>query len=671
MNIFTSLKSLLNKSFAGVWTSFYNTDERDVKELYFGIIYSCIDAIATNVSKTPFGLYQKKGDEYTKIEDHPAITILNKPNQVQTGSDLLYLMSSHIESYGQAVLKPKKGGFSEKVSGLRLLNPTYLSTVQSEEDIIGGYKYSSYGKIEEYKTEDLINILRPSPYNQAIGLSTIQMSKYEGDNELDIIEHNNSFYKNGAVPSGILSTDQSINKETFEKLDSNLKSKFSGVKNHFKLMLLTNGFKYNQVAVSQGDLDYVSQRRLNRDQIMAIFKVPKSMMAVSDQLNKATAEVEYRAFMQNVVEPRLKMIFDKLNRFYLPLFGLDNSYELRYEDPIPDDVETDLKQKTNSVNVWKTVNEIRAEEGLDPLEGGDVLPVMNFYNSFNQEEEEKEDEKEDEKNDKDDKKDEKAVKTKDSLPNPNDISRKIWKEYTERRNRYLNYKINKLELEILQHVNFFIRDIKKEDIKERSIKKEMGVDELTELNPDVIYEQVMPEKSKTDQWKLLLYLMLLKRGMETGVSCDKQLSEVFDFKKLNMGMIEAVVSTRAKMASKSVSDTMMKKIRDVIENDVKKEITDLRQIKKDIVFYLNDQKDWKVDQIARTELVRIYEETQAESYKENGVTKTKWLCGVNPCPECAKNCGEEVERGQAFSSGHFNAGIHPSCVCEVVPVDWK
>jgi phage portal protein BeeE len=42
--------------------------------------------------------------------------------------------------------------------------------------------------------------------------------------------------------------------------------------------VLDNGIKYNEWKVNQKELDFVESRRFTRDEVFAIFKVPKSIV---------------------------------------------------------------------------------------------------------------------------------------------------------------------------------------------------------------------------------------------------------------------------------------------------------------------------------------------------------------------------------------------------------
>jgi len=55
-------------------------------------------------------------------------------------------------------------------------------------------------------------------------------------------------------------------------------NKFKGVNNAQKLAILTQGATFTPVSMSPQDMAYIEGKRLTRDEILAIFKVPKAVL---------------------------------------------------------------------------------------------------------------------------------------------------------------------------------------------------------------------------------------------------------------------------------------------------------------------------------------------------------------------------------------------------------
>ncbi|MDY0278494.1 MAG: phage portal protein, partial [Acholeplasma sp.] len=200
MNLKNIFSNLFNKDLG--WSNSFSISPSSAtksnQELYFGIIFSCIDAIATSVSEVPFSLYRKQGEDWQEVINNPLLDLINKPNQMQTFTDFIYLMSTNIDTNGQAFIYPIKSGLnSRNILEMQLLNPNGVTTITNKKTPVIevlGYKYVRNGLSYSFDRDDLINIIKPNPFSQNIGISTIQMARFDGTNELNSIQMNNAFY---------------------------------------------------------------------------------------------------------------------------------------------------------------------------------------------------------------------------------------------------------------------------------------------------------------------------------------------------------------------------------------------------------------------------------------------------------------------------------------------
>lgn len=74
-------------------------------------VYVSTDRIAQTMASVPIRLMRVKSDQEEEVFDHPALELLNKPNQFMTGRNLRYLIAAHKELTGNAyLLKDKEEG---------------------------------------------------------------------------------------------------------------------------------------------------------------------------------------------------------------------------------------------------------------------------------------------------------------------------------------------------------------------------------------------------------------------------------------------------------------------------------------------------------------------------------------------------------------------------------
>lgn len=677
--------------------------DRQMEDFYYGTVFSCIDAIATAISNNRFHLYKedKQGNK-TLMDDHEAMTLLHKPNRFQTDIDILYLMSAHLEAFGRTFLMPEiTKGDMRIPTGLYVVNPNFVIIKSDPIKLYSSYTLKVGTQSEEKKLEELINIWRPSPFNQAQAVSTIQMARYEANGDLNALNYNESFFQQGARPSGVLTTEQELTQDQQGDLKQQWKDSYEGKENHNKTMVLGGGMKYTQMSLNQKDMDFIEQRKLSRDQILSIFRVPKSVLAIADDVNRANADAQEYIFAKYVVKPRLEMIFDKLNTFYLPMFKGTEGMYFEFDNPVPEDKELALREKEASVGKWRTVNEIREEENREQIEGGDDLYVDGLKMSLSEMEEAKNNPKEDpketpedsddddnggsgsegENEPKDDDKDNSGKNggKKDHSPTPpSEVSSRGESEKSgdqgdrggesKEKQQQKKEKAIKYTLTVRRFIRNRTRYLDKaEKLMATKVKAHFTTLELNigkKKGVEIIMRELMPDM---DRWAKALATIVFEYQSNVAEDAKNQAARAFDlnpdFSLEHAGAIKFLQNEAQKTAF-DVKETMLNKAREVIAESLKDEKVSLRKISEDLKSVYKDEKQWRVDRIARTETARAYHVGSKTLYEQSGlVNKYLWIT-VNPCEVCAPFDGKTYEAKYLPQE----PPVHPNCRCEVVPI---
>ncbi len=609
---------------------------QDRRDFYYGIVFRCIDAIATSVATTQFDLYQVSNDgEAKKNTTHKAIKVLRRPNKFQTGVDLLYLVSSHIDAYGAAYIYPVKA-LNNEPTELWTLDPARVSVVKGE-GFIKGYVYTNpKGEKVPFEVDELFEIKRPHPFNPYEGVSTIDMAKLTIEGDLNAQVWNRNFFKNGAIPSGVLTTESNLGDEEFERVKEQFHEKYEGKENAYKTLVLEGGLKYQQLALNQKDMDFLEQRKFHRDEILSIFQVPKTIVAVTDDVNRANAETSEYVFARRTIKPKLELIFEKFNVFYLPMFKGTEGFDLRFDDPVPADRQLSLEEDKHLVNRVFTINEVRARRGYEPLEGGDQL-YLNLATNENL-------------NDQNTSNPQKEIITKGSKTSKD---RKLLAE----RDRYLAKKEHEFRLKLGVHFDFLVDEIEK-----GTSKKEVGIEEmLAAITP------VMTRWTTTTGEIILIFTTdALKQSITTTGTIY---SFPINFSLEHTGAI-AWLHSRAQSSATSVRESLLNRSREIIARNLAEDVTSVSKIRTEVASVLRDEKEWRIDRIVQNELVGAYNEGSYRTYQSSGVvTDVKWITAADDrvCPICQPNNGEHVHMGELFPSGDDRPQAHTRCRCHVVP----
>ena len=364
----TSLGPILGES-PPAWNS-----EDYLKECK-GWVYSCVTAICDEIATIKLHLYRKKKKGIEEIFDSPLLDLLYKVNDYTTKFDHWWLSQDYLELVGEAPWLLDRSGENRQPVAIYLLRPDKLTIKFDKEKVIGKYIYDvGGGKKEEFEPEDLILIKYPSTLRPFRGSGTLEAASQTVNLDKYAEEWNTNFFFNSARTDGVLSTDKTLTKEQRETLIKMWNKQFKGLGKNSKLAVLESGLKYQQMQISQKDMDFLEQQKFSMSKILSIFRVPKTVIAVSDDVNRANAETAAYAFARWTINPKMRRIVEQLNEFLVPMFGDD--LFLDFEDPVPENVEMKIKKYTAGLNDksgWMTINEVREAEGMDLIENGDEV----------------------------------------------------------------------------------------------------------------------------------------------------------------------------------------------------------------------------------------------------------------------------------------------------------
>src|SRR5690606_10652296 len=135
------------------------------------------------------------------------------------------------------------------------------------------------------------------------------------------------------------------------------------------------GSKWQSIGIPMQDLKFLEMGDFNREQILAMFRVPPAVMGQSKDFNRANSDAAMVAYQRHALQPRLRRYEDAMNRFALPALGGDGLY-LEFTDPVDKDRVTEQMLALNDLKAGViSVNEYRERSDLDPLPDGDVYFV--------------------------------------------------------------------------------------------------------------------------------------------------------------------------------------------------------------------------------------------------------------------------------------------------------
>lgn len=358
------------KSFNGGWYPLSEYINSWGGEPYKSYTYACINARAENISKAGIFLYKRNSSgEQKEVKNHDFLTLISKPNKRnQTFKELLHKISTSLDLYGNAYIFIHRGLKNKPLGFYHLPSKNIKINMNKNMNDIESYEYFTEQGIIKYKPKDIIHFLIPDPDSNVYGKSTI--SGFNFTLEIDYLQnlYQKNFYKNDAAIGMLLESDSILPDDKYERYVNQFKQTYEGAINSGKTLLLEGGIKAKPYQAFPKDVEILPSRKLIRDEIMTLFRVPKVILGITDDVNRANSRESIKIFNDYVIKPFAKInIESKLNIFLKNNYEEENLFlSLEY------DFEIDRELQLKAYEIYRkygiaSVDEIREMEGFSQI----------------------------------------------------------------------------------------------------------------------------------------------------------------------------------------------------------------------------------------------------------------------------------------------------------------
>lgn len=276
-------------------------------------VYKAIKAIADNVPQAE--LIFKDWESEKEIYPKPLMDLMRRPNPLMTYNIFMQYVVGFLALCGECfIIKVPSIG---QVAGTRNLpaelwvfHPKKFSPEIVNDQLIG-WRYQN--KREFFPLEQVIHIKDFNPENCMRGFGFAQPMEKVMDIDYASLIYNKVFFDNNATMGFMLSTEGNLTDKQVERLKTWLEKKHTGASNAYKTAILESGLKPVQVSESHKDMDFIEQKRFTREELLGVWRVPKALFNITEDLNYATFVGQMKIFWQYSIMPSLMKVSDSLN----------------------------------------------------------------------------------------------------------------------------------------------------------------------------------------------------------------------------------------------------------------------------------------------------------------------------------------------------------------------
>jgi len=339
-------------------------------------VRACIMAKQKAAIECPIILVNEKGEA---VENHQILSLLNKPNPMQSWEKFLTQMIGSHDIAGEGdVLKI---GIGQSVE-LWPLRPDWLEITTFSMGLPVSCSYTPSDTYEEstvkqYQFSELMIWAEYNPLFRWRGLSPLYSAAYSIDTLNEYAKSNKAMLENGMTPSGVLWTDSEVSDTSFNRLQEQFNGKYAGAKNSGKPMILDGGLKWQGMSFSPRDMEFVSGKRLSQLDVCQVLRVPPQIIGIEGSQTYKNYEEARAAFYEDEVIPMVNGFLSELLNFLRKDFKLPPTYKLIVDVDGVTALEPRRAERNKVIDGLTSlkVDEKRAAMGYQSTEGGDVILV--------------------------------------------------------------------------------------------------------------------------------------------------------------------------------------------------------------------------------------------------------------------------------------------------------
>jgi len=360
MNKLSALTQALSSGYQvakGSWDSIflrnipYDLDQGATKDPYkkSDIVYVCISTTARAISQVPLIVEQWKGENTWEAvpSNHPWQARLDRPNYLTDKYTFMEGVIGHLLLNGNVWSLPFPPGYNGVPDSIWTIKQTNIEkrTDKTTGNLIGWqYKPSSSTSIP-LGFNEVAHVKLWNPDDSIMGQSPLEAGAISIQSHYKAAKYNEYFFDNGAVPGGVLSTDQILRDKQFERAKQQFESRHQGFSKAHRVAVLEQNLKYTQAGLSQADMQFLDLQKYSRETILQIYGMKKAIISVTDDLNHATERGQRKQWWQSTLLPIMRLVTSAFNFIF---FQQISNLRIRFDTSKVEALQEDYNQKVGT-----------------------------------------------------------------------------------------------------------------------------------------------------------------------------------------------------------------------------------------------------------------------------------------------------------------------------------
>ena len=337
-------------------------------------VFACVRVLAETIASLPCHVYKqlpRGGAE--EATNHPLYDLLyRRPNKRQTAFEFFEMLVAHLSLRGNAVCL--KVGAGDRVTDLVPVAPHRVRIEEFDKQLLVYHIIKNDGTDLPVIADDVFHV-RGLCSDGYWGVSPIAQARDTFALAKTVQQYGLSVFGSGGSQRVVLKFPKPLGEQAYKRLKEDWKRSYA---NNAETAMLEEGGDAAVVGMNADESQYLDTRKMSREEICGIFRVPPHMVADLSRATYSNIDKQDLFFVKHTIRPWLKRIEGAISR---DLLGPGKYFVKFNVDAL---LRGDIKSRTEAQRVQfthgvLTLNEWRAMENRNPIDGdiGDEHFVPN------------------------------------------------------------------------------------------------------------------------------------------------------------------------------------------------------------------------------------------------------------------------------------------------------
>jgi HK97 family phage portal protein len=278
------------------------------------LVYACIQKTA-QAAIDPELILERRNDrgEYTRLEGHPFVRLLNRPNENSDGAQFIsdWLVSEQVAGVFYAEIVRNRAGMPTQ---LYPINPLKFFPVPDSEGHIVAYQWKEAGNETTIVARDILASRLSSPFDAFNGLSPLAVALGSIDADAAQTDYLRAFFNNDGTPTGILKiSGRNLTPERADEIRQRWMQQYTrNGKYRNAPAVLDENAEYQKIGANIQEIEANTIRAVLEARICSVFGVPPLLVGAYVGLlyvnQRAAATQAQTEFWANKLSPTFKRL---------------------------------------------------------------------------------------------------------------------------------------------------------------------------------------------------------------------------------------------------------------------------------------------------------------------------------------------------------------------------